>query len=41
MGANIDTPTVKEFVYVYCIKAFAKHKGFYYTSKRGLDIEGV
>ena len=30
-----------EFAYVYCIKALARNKGFLYTNKRGLGMEGV
>ena len=39
--ANIGEPLVVEFVYIYCIKALARNKVFWYTSKRDPDVKGV
>ena len=41
MKADIGEPSVVEFAYVYYIKALARNKGFWYTSKRGPDVEGI
>ena len=41
MELDIREPSTVEFSYVYCIKALPKNEGFWYTSKRGLDVEGV
>ena len=41
MEADIGEPLAVEFTYVYCIKALARNEGFWYTNKRGPDVEGV
>ena len=41
MEADVGKPSVVEFTYIYCIKALAKNEGFWYTNKRGPDVEGV
>ena len=38
---EIGEPSALEFAYIYCIKALAKNEGFWYTSKREPNIEGV
>ena len=38
---SIGEPSAKEFAFVYCIKSLSKHVGFYYTSNRSPNIEGV
>ena len=39
--ANIGKASMVEFTFVYNIKALARSKNFWYTNKRGLDMEGV
>ena len=41
MEAGISEPNVDEFAYVYGIKALAKQEGFWYTTKRGVDVQGI
>ena len=38
---DIGEPSVIEFAYIYCIKALARNEGFWYTSKREPNLEGV
>ena len=33
METDIGKPLAVEFAYIYCIKALARNKGFWYTSK--------
>ena len=39
--AEIGEPSVEDFAYICCIKAFAKNEGFWYSSKRGPDVGGI
>ena len=41
MEANIGKLSAVEFAYIYCIKALSKNERFWYTSKRGPNVEGV
>ena len=41
MEAGISELNVYEFDYVYGIKVYAKHEGFCYIAKRGVDVEGI
>ena len=41
MEVGIGKQTTEEFTYVYYIKSLSKNEGFWYTSNRGLDVEGV
>ena len=41
MEADIGEPSMLEFAYVYCIKALARNEGFWYTSKRGPDVDDI
>ena len=41
MEIGIREPSTDVFAYVYCIKVLAEHKGLWYMSKCGPDIEGV
>ena len=41
MEADIGKPSMVEFTYIYYIKALVKSEGFWYTSKRGPNVEGV
>ena len=41
MEVGISEPNVDEFAYVYGIKALAKHERFWYTTKWGIDVEGI
>ena len=41
MEADISKPSSIKFAYMYYIKALARKEGFWYTSKRGLDVKGV
>ena len=39
--ACLVEPTVNEFAYIFGIKALMKHKGFWYTTRQGLDVKGI
>ena len=41
MEVGIGGPSVVEFTYVYRIKALARNVGFWYTTKRGPDVDGI
>ena len=41
MEADIGEPSVLEFAYIYGIKALSRNEGFWYTTKRGPDVEGI
>ena len=39
--ASHITPMVNKFAYVFEIKAFTKHAGFWYATNRGVDVQGI
>ena len=39
--ACLVEPIVNEFAYIFGIKALMKHKGFWYTTRQGLDVKGI
>ena len=41
LEVGISEPHVNQFSYMYVIKALTEHEGFWYTTKRGTDIEGI
>ena len=39
--ACLIEPVVNNFSYIFEIKALAKHEGFWYTTRWGLDVKGI
>ena len=41
MKVGTGKPNIDKFAFIHRIKALAKHKGFWYTTKRGTDMKGI